>query len=200
LRNIGSTPSVADKTAIADREMKDFGQAWHQQSIGRIFSESNTTVSLNNFVAELGGLLFGRAERRFARDLARTLGFRVEEPSHGTKPTSSPPAAAAPTQPKPAKAKPASDSYQHGQAAGKNWGFNRAFRSDLERLAKWAEIAGSNFSGRDVTAVIFPKPERVWVKLDADEMMRGGADYAAGFVSGALEVWRHQLAAEQSKA
>jgi hypothetical protein len=154
-------------------------------------------MNMNQFIRSLTNTVAGGAERRFARDLARTLGFRVEEPRHGTKPKASPPpAAAAPTKPAPAKAEPQSSSSQRGQAAGKNWGFNRAFRSDLERLAKWAEIAGSNFSGRDVAAVIFPKPERVWVKLDADEMMRGGADYAAGFVAGALAVWQHQLATE----
>src|SRR4051812_11013712 len=127
-------------------------------------------MSMNRFLNGLSTMLVGRSEKRFARELARTLGFRVHEPEHGTKPKASPPPAPdAPTKPAPPKAEPMIDSYQRGQAAGKNWGFNRAFRTDRERLAKWAATAGGKFSVREVAAVIFPKPDQIWVKLDADD-------------------------------
>jgi hypothetical protein len=43
-------------------------------------------MSLNEFGRQLGGMLFGRSEQRFARELARTLGVRVREPESGAKP------------------------------------------------------------------------------------------------------------------
>ena len=57
---------------------------------------------INELAANVG---IGAGEKRFARDLARSLGFRVHEPEHGGRltPSTTPPPAPAPT---PEKAKP----------------------------------------------------------------------------------------------
>jgi hypothetical protein len=153
-------------------------------------------MSINRFLKDLTNTVAGRSERRLGRKLGRLLGLKIREPEHG-QPEATPnplPASEAPTKPDPARSKPPNDSYQRGHADGKAWGFNRAFRSDLERLAKWAAGVGK-YSGLMVAAVICPKPSE-WTKADAEKLTRGDADYAAGFVAGALEVWQHQLVAE----
>jgi hypothetical protein len=158
-------------------------------------------MSINQFFRDLASTVAGGGERRFGRDLARTLGFRAEEPSSGKKPKPTPPPpAVSPPKTKPPKAGPVSASRQRGRDDGKNWGFNRAYRATLQRLDQWAAATGGKFSGREAAAVIFPKPEREWVKVDADKLLAGDDDYAAGFVEGAMVVWRHQLAKEAEQA
>jgi hypothetical protein len=114
-------------------------------------------MSLNRFLQDLASTVAGGAERRFARDLARTLGFRVEEPEHGKKPNASPvratPTPVAPAPPTaPPHVDPQSPAFAAGVAAGRAWGFSKAYRSDLERLAQWAVTVGERFTGRDVAA------------------------------------------------
>jgi hypothetical protein len=157
-------------------------------------------MSINRFLKDLTNTVAGGAERRFARDLARTLGVHVEEPSHGTKPTSTRQPAATP---QPA-AEPEAERYSAGFPAGKEhglaWGFNRAYRSDLQRLVEWVDTVRGEFTAQDVAAVVFPKPIGEWMKHDADRLLAGEIDYVRGFVVGGMLVWAHQLAAEQSKA
>jgi hypothetical protein len=153
-------------------------------------------MSVNQFLRDLSSTVAGRAERRFARDLARELGFRIEEPSHGTKPkANTQPAPAASMQPNP----PISDAFQAGQEHGQAWGFNRAYRTDLQRLVDWVDTVRGEFTVRDVVGVVFPNPTGDWQKYDADRLLAGDEDYARGFVVGGMLVWANQLTKDQNE-
>ncbi len=157
-------------------------------------------MSINRFFKDLTNTVAGGAERRFARDLARTLGFRVVEPSHGTKPTSAPqPAATAQPAAEP-ESERNSAAFAAGQEHGQSWGFNPAYRSDLQRLVEWIDTVRGEFTAQDVAAVVFPNPVGEWMQHDAERLLAGNEDYARGFVLGGMSVWAHQLAAEQNKA
>jgi hypothetical protein len=139
-------------------------------------------MSLNNFLQDLlhaAGI--GRAEKRFARDLARTVGFRVAEPSHGTPAT--PAGLSANTV---ADAADRERSYKKGHAAGRDWATNRAFVSDINRLALWATTAGSQITGAEVASMI-DGSGRPFVAGDVEALRQNDEWYARGLVAGALK-------------
>ena len=151
-------------------------------------------MSLNRFFQDLATTVAGGAERRFARDLARTVGFRVAEPDGTTtraKRLTGPGATPAPT-PAPAPEPKDTAAFDAGYAAGKSWGFNHAFRNDLERVAQWAS-SGVLFFGRDFATVIFSRPSE---RAEADQLAAAGQDYQAGFLAGVLYVHQYQQAKE----
>jgi hypothetical protein len=158
-------------------------------------------MNLERFIREAAATVgFGAGERRFARDLARSLGFRVAEPENTTrgKRVTGPGAAPTPA-PTPAQAEPISAGFAAGQEHGQSWGFSRAYRSDLQRLIEWVDTVRGEFTVSDVVAVVFPKPAGEWAKHDAERLAQSNLDYARGFVVGGMLVWAHQLAAQQSK-
>jgi len=121
-------------------------------------------MNMNQFFRDLTSTVAGGAERRFARDLARTLGFRIHEPEHG-KPTPTTSTAPAPA---PTQAAPYSASFEASVEHGRTWGFNRAYRTDLQRLVEWVDTVRGEITASDVAAVVFPKPIGEWMRRDAD--------------------------------
>jgi hypothetical protein len=136
-------------------------------------------MSLNRFLDELANLLGRRSTARFGRDLARTLGFRVKEPSHGS------PVLAGPSPNALDDAEARERSYKAGHTAGRDWATHRAFVSDIRRLATWVTTA-PQITGAKV-ALVIDGSGRPFVAADVEALRRGDEFFAMGFVDGALK-------------